>query len=163
MLRAPAEQHNRHLPAERVEAVRVPRKARNTIAIGAYSPRVRPGLLGRTGYPNRDRIRCLPLRGAQLRRLYRSSHDSSLEGSGFEPKRCSGVAVSGLPGPPIVFGTERLALTKPSLVSVCPSTPPTSQLDWLISTTAMIVLLWRRGTCSSRRAGPGGRRLHLPQ
>src|SRR5262252_622286 len=26
------------------------------------------------------------------------------------------------------------------------STPPTSQLDWLISTTAMIVLLWSRAT-----------------
>src|SRR6516162_3013189 len=26
------------------------------------------------------------------------------------------------------------------------STPPTSQLDWLISTTAMIVLFWSRAT-----------------
>jgi hypothetical protein len=26
------------------------------------------------------------------------------------------------------------------------STPPTSQLDWLISTTAMIVLSWSKGT-----------------
>jgi hypothetical protein len=26
------------------------------------------------------------------------------------------------------------------------STPPTSQLDWLISTTAMIVLWWSRAT-----------------
>jgi hypothetical protein len=26
------------------------------------------------------------------------------------------------------------------------STPPTSQLDWLISTTAMIVLSWSRAT-----------------
>jgi hypothetical protein len=35
------------------------------------------------------------------------------------------------------------------------STPPTSQLDWLSSTTAMIVLCGRgrRGTCSSRSAG----------
>jgi hypothetical protein len=26
------------------------------------------------------------------------------------------------------------------------TTPPTSQLDWLISTTAMIVLFWSRAT-----------------
>src|SRR4030095_1429562 len=39
-------------------------------------------------------------------------------------KRCSGVAVSGLPGPPIAFGTERSALTEPSLASVCPLRPP---------------------------------------
>src|SRR6516164_2452557 len=35
------------------------------------------------------------------------------------------------------------------------STPPTSQLDWHISTTAMIVLSWSRATrdCSNRSAG----------
>src|ERR1700730_16979417 len=38
------------------------------------------------------------------------------------------------------------------------STPPTNQLDWLISTTAMSCYLSprRRGTCSSRSAGASG-------
>jgi hypothetical protein len=35
-----------------------------------------------------------------------------------------GVTVPGLPGPPIAFGTERSALTKPSFDSVCPLRPP---------------------------------------
>src|SRR5262249_36260193 len=39
-------------------------------------------------------------------------------------KRCSGVVVPGLPGPPMAFGTERSALTKPSLAWVWPFRPP---------------------------------------
>src|SRR6202521_5813689 len=41
------------------------------------------------------------------------------------------------------------------------STPPTSQLDWLISTTAMIVLSWSRGTRDLLKSfGWGIRALH---
>jgi hypothetical protein len=35
------------------------------------------------------------------------------------------------------------------------STPPTSQLDWLISMTAMIVLFWSRATRDLLKACPG--------
>src|SRR5205807_6534293 len=35
------------------------------------------------------------------------------------------------------------------------STPPTSQLDWLISITAMIVLFWSRATRDLLKACPG--------
>ena len=38
------------------------------------------------------------------------------------------------------------------------TTPPTSQLDWLISTTAMIVLFWSRVTRDLLRACPGAGR-----
>src|SRR5947209_3005021 len=38
------------------------------------------------------------------------------------------------------------------------SIPPTSQLDWLISTTAMIVLFWSRATRDLLKACPGGGR-----
>src|SRR6478735_5816632 len=41
------------------------------------------------------------------------------------------------------------------------STPPTSQLDWLISTTAMIVLSWSRATRDLLKSfGWGIRALH---
>ena len=34
------------------------------------------------------------------------------------------MVVAGLPGPPISFGTDRLAATEPSLASVWPLRPP---------------------------------------
>src|SRR6185295_14992293 len=38
------------------------------------------------------------------------------------------------------------------------TTPPTSQLDWLISTTTMIVLSWSRATRDLLKACPGAGR-----
>src|SRR5439155_24999512 len=40
------------------------------------------------------------------------------------------------------------------------STPPTSQLDWLSSTTAMIVLSWSKATRDLLKACPGAGRGH---